>query len=173
MNSVAKYGVILGIIGIVLQMILYVMGPAAMVGTFYYVMQIITFGLFIYFGIQLRKENGGYFTFGEAFKGVYLMGVVFTVLIFAFSWVLYNVIEPDLASQISDAVIEQTVSMLEKFGTPQEQIDQTVLQLEEQDYGMELGNMLKGLGMFLGGGLIGAAIVAAIVKKRKPEELSF
>jgi len=70
MNSSVKYGVILGLVNSVLSGILYAMGLEVMMSPLAYIQIVVSIGLFVYFGIQCRKENGGYFTFGEAFKTI-------------------------------------------------------------------------------------------------------
>lgn len=174
MNSAIKYGAIMGLVGVGYSTVLYMLGPEVMMGSMSYVGLVITIGLFVYFGFQLRKDNGGFITFGEAFKGAFVMILVSGAINIMFSALLFNVIDPELADVVKQLTIERMESMFESFNMDQEAIDQAMIGLEEQDFGMGLKNAAIGFFVNYGAfGAIGALILAAIVKKQDPQNMNF
>lgn len=172
MNGAVKHGLIIGVISIVVTTITYLMGPDAFSGPLSYAMIPITIGLYVYFGIQGRKENGGYFTFGEAFKYIFTMGVVSTILSMVYQYVLFGIIDPDFYVQVGEAALEKTVGVYEAMGMDQSQID-TAMDQAREGLGYTIKNVLIGFGFSLVIGAIGAAIIGAIIKKQNPEEANF
>jgi len=174
MNSVIKYGVIIGVVGIAMQAILYSISVKLMLGDGSVVAALIALGLYIYFGLKARKDNGGYFTFGEAFKSIMTMILIAGVLSSTFQAILYKVIDPSIEIEVKDKAVELTESIIDFFNVPEEQADEMLAQAEEQDYRMTWSSLIKNfLILSVGFGGILSLIIALSIKKRDPNSLDY
>ncbi|HKK74105.1 MAG TPA: DUF4199 domain-containing protein [Saprospiraceae bacterium] len=168
-----RYGLIIGLIGIVLGLILYLMMGTggdfpdnawiyfSLIGLLSFVIGIV--GL-VLSAKAYRKALGGFISFNKAFQAAFFTGLV--VIGVSLVWQIFNetVLVPDM-----EAYSEQMARMfMEPFGMPPEQIDEA---LDAQR------PMYKGLGRSMlntvfGGGIfytIVALIVGATVKKTQPD----
>ena len=98
--------------------------------------------------MQYRELTGGYLSFKKAYIYSFLAFVVAGILGLVFNIFLFHVIDPDLPEMISDAIVEQTVEMMEGFGANQEVIDQAI---EDADTAASftLMGQIKSFGMVL------------------------
>jgi hypothetical protein len=169
-GPVIKYGIILALIGIIITTLIYIVDETMMIKWWFGLISLaINLALLIYFGISIRNENGGFMKFKTAFSLVFLI-VFFAMLISsAYSLVLHTVIDPDLGSRLTEAMIEQQTQILERFSVPEEQMDEAIKQLREQD-SFSVPSLLKSSGIAsVIGALIMGLIVGAIIKKKVPE----
>ncbi len=172
MNGAVKHGLIIGVISIAFTTLTYLLGPEIASGPISYLSIPIAIGLYVYFGIQGRKENGGYFTFGEAFKYIFSMGMIATVVLFAYNYVLFGIIDPDFQVQVAETAMEGMRGTYESLGMSDEQID-TAMEDAKANMGYSIKTVLIGLGTYAVLNAILAAIIGAIIKKQNPEEANF
>lgn len=169
LKASAKNALMVGLFAIILTMVSYAMDPALLakwwLGILFY---IISVGLTIYYAIDTRKKIGGYMDFKQAVLTLMTTFLISSFITQIFSYLLFTVIDPGLTELLKQTVLEQTTSMMERFGAPQEEIDKALAQIETQDYGMSLGRAAKG---YLFGGLFNIIVSMAValgVKKNKP-----
>ncbi|WP_420575903.1 DUF4199 domain-containing protein [Ekhidna sp.] len=169
-NHAIKSGLIVGVIGIVLTLLIYIVNAALLVSMWMLVFFIIFIGLVCYFGIQHRNEIGGYMSFGKAW--VYSMQVLIAagILSTIFNLLLYNVIDPELPSMLADQSVENAESMMRKFGMPEDQMDEALEKtrtdtLDRFTVSGSLMGFLWGLIVYA----ILSLITGAIIKKKEPE----
>ncbi|QNR24005.1 DUF4199 domain-containing protein [Croceimicrobium hydrocarbonivorans] len=118
--------------------------------------------------LKVRKDNGGILSFKDAFTSVILVFLIAVIPTSLLTYVLFNFIDPEITELVKERSIEATISLLEKFNTPQEQIDIAVEEALKQDQ-FSLTSITKSLlYRFIGVSLFGL-IVAAIVKKKSEE----
>ncbi|MCC6690025.1 MAG: DUF4199 domain-containing protein [Bacteroidia bacterium] len=165
-NPVIKYGLIAGIISILLQAVLYIMGVQFMATWWVGIIMILfIIVLYVVIAIRLRKDMGGFITFKQAFTKILLIWIIGGALNLVFSLLLYHVIDPELPQKMQDAITEKTISFMERMGTPQEKIDEVTEEMQES------GNKFTALSLitnYLWGILIGAIlalILGASIKK--------
>ena len=130
-------------------------------------------GLMVYFGMQVRKEKGGYITVGEGFKSLIVIYAIATFLYLLVNHLLGTVIDPDLPGKMADASIEKAMGVMEMVGAGEEQMDQIYDTMEaevrKQTYGMyTITGFIKLFLQTLAMGAIGSVIIAAILKKVNP-----
>ena len=110
---ILNYGVVLGIIMVVLGVIMYVANAHLNPHWSYSVITFLIFIAVLSFGIKaFKKENGGFLTLGEAIKvgvGIALIGGIIGAI---WSFVLTTFIEPDFYVQMAEIQREQ---MIERF----------------------------------------------------------
>ena len=118
MKNAVKSGIYVGVFGIIINLIVYVIDPTLFIKWWFGIgLLVINLGLVIYFGLQYRKEEEGYLTFKEGFLHGFVLLLISGFIGILFSALLYNVIDPELPEILTDATIEQTRTMLENFGT--------------------------------------------------------
>lgn len=124
-------------------------------------------GLIIYFGIQYRKENGGYLSFGKAYQFSFFSLLVMLAITTAGNLLLFLVIDPGLPEKLADIGIANAMEMMDSFGVgdsmSSEQIDEMRLGILD---GYTIGGMVKGAGIMIVFYAVLALILGAIIKKR-------
>jgi hypothetical protein len=170
-NHGARWGAILAGVTIVLVMLLYAIDYTMMAGfTFIIIATLLGIGMVIYAGINYRNQVGGYLTFGKAYLHGLLVFVVAGLISTAFNFLLYFVIDPDLANNMTEAIISNTEKTMENWGAPSDTIDQTIEKMREDmpqnftDFGF-----IKGYFTGLIWYIILSLITGLIVKKNQPE----
>lgn len=171
MKNAVKSGVYVGVFGIIINLLVYVIDPTLFIKWWFFIgLLVVNLGLVIYFGLQYRKEEEGYLTFKEAFLHGFVLLLVSGFIGTLFSILLYNVIDPELPEILTDATIEQTRSMMEGFGTPSSAMDEALEKVKEDaPNNYTIGGLFKAYGFLTIFYLIISLITGAIVKKSEPE----
>ena len=159
-EEVLKGGFIVSGVSILLTMIIYIIDIEMLVsGWFGFVSFILSIGILIYIGRSYRDATGGYMTYKNSLIFTYLVLVVSYVVGSLFNILLYNVIDPS----------QNTIPMLESFGTPQVAIDAAVIEIEKgvEQQSTPMG-IIKATPWALLFMLIFALIVSIFVKKNEP-----
>lgn len=132
-----KYGIILGIISLVLGLI--VLFVTKNIQSFW-LLTSLSFGvntilyvlISLYFSYKLRAFNGGYWNFSIALKSTFLMLVIATVIATLTTTIYVHLINPSLQEEVLRNTINVTIEQLENSGAPDDVIDSRVATLEEQ-----------------------------------------
>lgn len=167
-----KSGLYVGIINALLTIILYVVDPTILAnfGVGFGII-LLNFVLVIVFGIQYRKEVGGYLSFGQAFLHGFLTFAVAGLIGILFNVLLYTVIDPDLPEVIAAAAMENTAEMLEGMGMAAGDIDAAMAEAEASTLDQySVAGMLMSYVWALIIYAIVALITGLIVKKNEPVE---
>jgi hypothetical protein len=170
MNNVVKNGLILGGLSTVFLFVVYMVDITTLGNKEVIIPSlIISIGLYFFFAFQMRKEQGGFMTFKQAFMAVFMMLMVAGVVSTTFKTLLYNVIDTEIAEDVKRSTIEQTESIYESFGiADKEESIQALADLEEKDFSMTPTNIGIELGVIVVFNLIFALIIGVIVKKNPP-----
>ncbi len=166
-----RYGFIAGAIMIAIVLLLYIIS-APLLGTFWpMIVYVPVLFLMIWGGITYRKEIGGYKNFGQAFLAVFIISIIATILFDTFGYLLYKVIDPDLPEVIKQKVLENTSTMMEKFGAPDDKIDEALKSIKDQDYTPTLKSQAIRYVSSVVIGVILSALIALFVSRpdKKPE----
>lgn len=160
-----KYGLIYAMVSTVVNLIPILMENAnPSVGfLFNFINVVLAFLFFILAGREFKKLNGGYMTFGEAFKINMIAASILAVFRSGVTYLYIKVIDPDYSERVM-GVMED---MWEAQGMGEEQIEQarsfsSILISPESMLFMGI------LGAIIGG-LIWGAISAAITKNEEDE----
>jgi len=122
------YGAVLGLVQVIYLGILYVIGIEAL-SNFWFTLLLFPLSILLtfLFALRVRKEDfGGGWKFKDAFVAFFLMGVVGGIVTTVWSLFLYNVIDTSLGHDLTEQIMENTLEMMEKWGTPEGQIDKTM-----------------------------------------------
>ncbi len=165
-------GLIIGALSTVISILIYYVSPGLMASTsFGIAMMLIALGLYIFFTLDLRKKIGGFWSFREALRLIFLMSFIAGLLGMVINFVFYKFIEPDAFEKISGMVATNLEETFAKLGMDQEAIDQTIeKQIEVMKTQFDPGPMdlLKNLGIAVLLQFVMSLIFAAIFKKELP-----
>src|SRR5688572_6529670 len=122
-----KHGLIVGGIVVILTILAYATSLSFM-GSFKFLgcVFLLYIGYVIYAGISYRNSTGRYISYGKAFIHGFIVLATAGVVNFIFSIVLYDFIDPELPTKLSEAIILNTEDTMRSFGAPEDQIDKTI-----------------------------------------------
>ena len=168
-SHVIKYGLILGAIGIIITFLIYIVDITLMTQWWLGLLMLaINIGIIVYAGIDLRKNNGGYLSFKNAFLSTFLIFLVAGIIGTLVNLLMFYVIDPELPGRLTDATVETTASMMQKFGASQEQIDLEIEKVKQREpYSAKSTLMGFGIGIIIYAIL--ALIIGAIIKRKRPD----
>ena len=128
---------------------------------------VVFFVIMLFSVIKVKKEQDGYISYKDAVGSFTIPWIVNALLSIVFSLLLFHVIDPELGARVNDLIAESTVSMMEKFGAPEEAIEQSIAEIQNQDQ-FSIGKIFSGnLTSIVFAAIVGL-IVAAFFKKDKP-----
>lgn len=167
-KSILTYGVIFGIISVLLGVVMYVTNSYLDPHWSFAIIGFFIFIIIIPMGIKaFKKENGGFLSVGEAIKvgvGIALIAGIITAL---WSLLLSNVLVPDYYEQMADV---QRAKMLEYAPNMSE---------SQLDAAMETNSMFSSpwitvaltlvMNMFFG--LLVALVAGLVMKEKRPYEV--
>ncbi|MEO9482105.1 MAG: DUF4199 domain-containing protein [Ekhidna sp.] len=169
-NHAIKSGLMLAVISIVLTLLIYIVNPATLASMWMMLFFLVFIALVSYFGIQHRKEIGGFMAFGKAWVYSMQLLVVAGLIMTIFNILLYNVIDPELPVILADQSVENAEAMMSRFGMPEDQMDEALekTRTDTLDRFTVMGS-IKGFLFGLIFYAILALITGAIIKKKEPE----
>lgn len=159
-----SYGIILGILSIVLSALNYAFGdpyqPHWSLNLISGILMVVT----IVLGIKkVKSSNNGYLTFGEALKtgiGIALIsGLIFVLYFYVFA----KVIEPEYVNNITEINIEKALEM--KPDTPQEALDMQEKMTKKYFFVFTFGAILI-FNVFIG---FVVSLISGLVMQKKEE----
>ena len=170
-----QYGLIAGVVYALGLVILYLLGDYYFIGTFamFFSFRMIPFfiaaAIAVYAGSAQKKLNGGYISFANAFLTVLLAMLISEAFFILTMWLLYNVVDPDLAMRGKEMTLAKIEETYYSLGMDEEQIDEAMQIVESQDFSYGLKTILLGALFSAIISAVIALITAAIIKKEKPE----
>lgn len=171
MNNIIKqnginYGIILGIISIVITASIYAIDLKLFVNMWIGIVSII---FFLIIGIVLvsktKKQLNGFITFKEAFTVYFIAGAIGATMSVLFNILLFNVIDTEAKETLNTLAIEYSVDMMKKFNTPTEAITKAVEDMQKND-NYSIPNLLKGLVFSFIFSAVFGAILALIFRNK-------
>jgi hypothetical protein len=167
-NTALVYGVICGVAVIAFTILLYIAGVEWYTSPLAYVGFVIPIVVGFLGGYKQRSLQGGYITFKEALKTVFIIFIISVVLDTIFSYILLNIIDVPFREAIMQEAAIKMEKFLVKMGSSQEAIDKAMADFDNPA-NFSPGKILLGVFFRLIGWFIVALIIAAIVKKKRPE----
>jgi hypothetical protein len=167
-NILMQYGLLAALGSILFFVILYLGGTAFFGSPAAFLSYVIPIGFAVFACIKAKKENGGFLSFKEALKicfGIFVLCALATSLL---SYVLFNFIDPGFKESMLQLTIENTQKIMAKFNTPQDVIDKQIQGMLSKDM-FSLGSIAQSFVFGCVFWFVIALIVAAILKKKKPE----
>jgi len=171
-------GLLMGVIVVVLNVVLYIINPIMPYSSIWagLIVLVVTLAiiiiLLVLFGLDIRKRIGGYWPFGQAFKSLFIMGVIITLFSTAYSFILIKYIDPDLPTKANDAMLQNLTTQLTNQGLDQSKIDDYTKSFTNGEFIAKMQPTVKNELIGLVGGVVlycvFALIIAACIKKKAP-----
>jgi hypothetical protein len=127
---------------------------------------VIVFGIIS--SVNAKKLLEGIISFKQVFTSYFITILVGTLISSVVSIIIFNIIDPESAIILQDMLIENQAVMLEKFGAPQESIDQVTEEMRSAGSSFSIVNILQSIAFQLIGYSIVGLIVAAATKQKDP-----
>jgi hypothetical protein len=168
-NYTLTGGLTIGFVTILVTLISYFIGVGAMTSIITrFILFAVCTALFLYFGYQYRKANGGFLPFREAFALMFFISVISSVMSGFFNILLTHVINPGLPQKLQEASIQKLIDLYTLLGFPKDKIDEQVAVLQALPTTVSIAQELKGIVFGFIGSAILALILGAIIKKNPP-----
>lgn len=170
-NPGIKWGILGGIVLVLLNVITYIAGPAILFAWWNGLLQMAVFIVFaIFAGLELRKRQGGLASFKDVLKPVFVTFIIGCAIINIYQFVLYKFIDPQLTDAMKQYILESTEKALRMFKAPQEEIDKQLDELSKTNFNVSLAksfmDFLKGIIFYF----VIAAIISLIIRKKPAEK---
>lgn len=161
-----KYGLILGGIGIVFNLMLYSQDLHYQFDLKRLFINLIIGLVFVIVGSilamrEFKKANNGYMSFGEGLKMGIGLALISSVIGIIFGFIMSKVIDPEM----QEKAIEYGISVMRDAGMAEDQID---LQVERQRNQSPIIQVAFGLIISVFLGFVGSLVPALVIKKAKP-----
>lgn len=171
MKNIVQNGTILGVIGVIIGLLTYIIDVAMFANLWFGLFMIaITLALVFVFSFRNRSSVGGYISFQQAFIfsfGILAVGGLIGSL---FNLILFGLIDPDSVQVIAEASVENTEKWLENANMSDDQIDETLDQVESDTAGrFTPWGITKGYFIALIVYAVLSLIVGAIVKRKEQQ----
>jgi len=171
MNEIIKknavsYGIVLGVISIVITTLIYALN-IELFGSWWLGLVILAINLVIYCILlsKTKKQLNNDYSFKQAFTTFFIAMLIGASISTLYNLVLFNFVDPAAKETIQEISVKSTVSMMERFGAPESEIEKAIEKVRETD-NFSIGNLLMGLGVTLVIGSIFGLILAAIFKSK-------
>ena len=126
LQHAVKFGLILGMVGAVINLLLYVIDPALLANMWMLLLLFVFMGLVVYGGITYRKEIGGYIDFGPAYIHGFTVFVMMGLIGLAVNFLMYNVVDTSLPETLTEASMENARGIAESFGASGDALDEAM-----------------------------------------------
>ncbi|MEX2591488.1 MAG: DUF4199 domain-containing protein [Anditalea sp.] len=167
-HAAIKSGVVIGLILTGITFLLYIVDYSLLAsGWVGFGSLVIYCSLVIYFGINYRRQLGGFINFGPAFQFSFFTLLIMLVITTVGNMLLFIGMDPTLAENMADIGVENTLGIMDAFGTgdamSSDQIDEIRQGLLES---YTVTGMLKSAGVMLVFYAVLALILGATIKKK-------
>lgn len=175
MQVAIRYGLILGVVNILLAVFGYIMGIEFTMSYYAIISSIVSVAAIIFVCHRIKKENKGLIKYFDAVKMVFVAFMLSYVIGSSYNFIFNSFIAPEYAQEIAKATMDKTESMLEGMGMPESEIDKAMEEarlkskesLENPLFPFIQGIMIGGVVLFV------VALLAAIFVQRKQKEDDF
>jgi hypothetical protein len=116
-----------------------------------------------------RKRQGGYLEFRSALRIIFGILVLAVALQGIFTWLLVNVIDPHFGETLRPAWLSNTEAAYRRFGMPEDELKRNIDSLKGTNP-FSFASVMLGLARVYIIGFLISLILAAIVKRKKPQE---
>jgi hypothetical protein len=170
-KELIQFGGISALFAILVFVVIYIMGAeyflSPMVWISSYAMPLV---FSIWASIVVKRKQQGYLEFREALKINFGVLVITGFVSTLFSYLMFNFVDQAFAESFKQLTIEKTIEFMNRFNVPESEIDKAIDDLIKKDL-WSASSLLKSLAYTCIGYFIEALIVAAIIKKKKPEDI--
>lgn len=161
-----SYGLYLAIALILISVLVYAFDISLMTEWYFNVsIYLVILGISIMAVSKAKKFNTGLFSFKNAFSTYFLTIVLGLIISSVFSFLLFNLIDPEAANTLQELTMEKQSEMFQKFGMTEAQINEAMIKMQEEDF-FSIKNVLISLAIQLVIFSIIGLIIALIFKEK-------
>ncbi len=125
--------------------------------------------ILLLYGFQLRKRNGGYLSFKQGLQYAFLSYIIADILIAIGTYILYNVIDPELTQRSLDLAVSKVDEMMKTMdGAELEALKKNRETLLNADKDTGLRRTVQGFGWELIVDFMKSLIISLIIRREKP-----
>ncbi len=174
MNNIVKftasrYGIIAASIGIAYTYIAYLVDLKSLAGGISGIgLFVLILILFIAAVNSVKKAQGGYISFKEAFTTFVVAYIINALIVTLFKILLFNVADPKAADEINKVIIQNTINLMERLRVPESQIESTIQNLENNNP-FSANSQVRSFFLEIIFFAVIGLIVAAFAKKNEPD----
>ncbi|TPV33793.1 DUF4199 domain-containing protein [Paucihalobacter ruber] len=168
-SSAINYGIYLGLSLALISVLIYVINAEYAIAWWIGIIMLL---LILAFGIVSTAKSkdflNGFISFKQAFSSFFITVAIGVIINTGIGILIYGVIDTEAAVFLQEKGIENTVSMMERFGAPQSEIDKTIDSMSGEN-SFSIMNQLKAIAYQLVFYAVIGLIVAAFMKKKNPD----
>jgi ABC-type antimicrobial peptide transport system permease subunit len=168
-SSSAKYGLLIGLIGVGILMIQYLTNSLMQQGVFQYISPIIYLALLYFFAAQLSKESNAFWSYWQAWKVLAIESAVACVVYVGFSYLLFNAIDPEMGESVNKFIKTTAIEQMQKLSSMlgEEGTEKAIADIEANNY---VGLKTHAINFFssVAMSLIAGFILAIFLRKKDP-----
>ena len=163
-NIAIKYGVIGGITGIILMLILWFVNAKFFLSYHYYLGAVVIIYFMYKSAAEVKKANGGYITFGEVFKPLFITFVFGTLIFALFQFLMFNFIDTGLID-LQKEMAQEAIEKLSQYLDNEEFTEKMQEAIDEQNFDMSFFKVMSSWVFSLIWGAVISLIMSAVMKK--------
>lgn len=167
-NSIAWImGLIAGLVMCLITLFLYLGGVEMFLSGLAWLGYLVIIAIAVIGGLRHRKLNGGYLSFAEALRTVFLIFALGFLLQTLFTYVLFNYIDVPFRDALTQAGMDKAEEMMKRLGASESQIEEARKNANDPNNN-SLGRTLLSYAFLCIFFFIISLIIAAIIRKKKP-----
>ncbi len=168
-NTGIKWGVIGAIATLIISLLTYLIGPKFYLQAGSWVGLLVLISLLVMAGKEERAKMGGFITFQEALKPIFMTYIIVAVASTIMQIIMYKLVDPGLAELTKEMSMEGLQKMKGILG--EEGYEAAMEEMEKQDFGGSIRQYVVGLAtnILIGFGI--SALVAMFIKRKNPVDL--
>jgi uncharacterized membrane protein len=170
-QSSIQYGLILGGILSLLTILMYSLNQELFLKWWIGIITIlIVIGTGIVATAKAKAILGGFMSFKEAFSAYFITVAIGLLISTAVGILIFTVVDPDLASYLNEQAVEMTREFMEKFGTPEADMEAALDEMRNTD-NFAVGNQLKSYAFGLVFQAVIGLLIGLIFKRKDPNAI--
>ncbi|MGJ8666291.1 MAG: DUF4199 domain-containing protein [Patiriisocius sp.] len=166
-----QYGLVLGGILSLITITMYALNPELFVKWW---VGIITIILVVAVGIvstaKSKSNLGGFMTFKEAFSAYFITVAIGLFIATVVGILIFNVIDPEMATYINERAVEVTREFMEKFNTPEADMNAAIAEMQKTD-NFSIANQAKSYVFGLVFQAVLGLLIGLIFKRKDPNAI--
>jgi uncharacterized membrane protein len=175
MQSAIRYGLILGLITVILSVFSYLMGADFQSTTYSILSAVLSIGLIIFVCYRIKKETKGILSYGKATQLLFISFMISVIIGSFYTYVFNQYIDSQYAEVMEQKAMKQTEVLFEKIASSEEEADKMIEEARNDMQKRKESPFLYTLQtiMIASVVVIVVSLLAAIFVQRKPREDDF
>jgi len=166
-----RWGFIATFVNILFFLVPYILGSDLIFSLWYgFLGMLLCVVLAVFAARDTRGQQDGYASFVELLQAVFL---VLAIEIFAnniFSYIFSNFIDISYTNTLKLSVIENTQSLMQNLGAPDEEVEKAITALEKQDFSVSPAITARNIASGWIVGFVVSLLIAAIMQRKRPHQ---